>query len=135
MHYAANMILLAGIGLANHHPHRQGLPGVMATLSQFPTAASPAPLSVSTVPATIPASSASGAKCGKGYTYCGFMLQSGGHSKPAALEFLTCLSQTINLAFQTLLLMSSTRRTATPLKAIVSTEFPRPRLIRQSFCA
>lgn len=88
MKFYPAIFFLSGPGFANHmHApgcRRQGLP-LPATLSEFPTAASPAPLGVSTVTgsasAAIPATTATNAKCGKGYTYCGFMLQSGGHSE------------------------------------------------------
>ncbi|KAH6658744.1 hypothetical protein BKA67DRAFT_220921 [Truncatella angustata] len=83
MRHPLAMILLVGSSLASHYPLRQVFP-VSSSLSDFPTAASTSPQSVSTLSVTasgaIPISTASSAKCGKGYTYCGYMLQSGGHN-------------------------------------------------------
>ncbi|KAK9413963.1 putative Homocysteine S-methyltransferase [Seiridium unicorne] len=75
----AAILALTGTSLASQYTRRQILP-IPATLSEIPTGASLAPLSISTVSGPIPVSTASSAKCGKGYTYCGFMLQSGGHN-------------------------------------------------------
>ncbi|KAK7965749.1 uncharacterized protein PG986_000026 [Apiospora aurea] len=58
----SSLILFASLGMGSHIKH-QTLPALSSTISAR------APLSTST-----------GSRCGKGYTYCGYMLQADGHN-------------------------------------------------------
>ncbi|KAI4596777.1 hypothetical protein KJ359_005120 [Pestalotiopsis sp. 9143b] len=71
---------LLGTSLATHHGLRQGALPLPVTGGSTVTVSVTQSQSASAVSGAIPIATASGAKCGKGYTYCGFMLQSGGHN-------------------------------------------------------
>ncbi|KAI1848567.1 hypothetical protein JX265_011579 [Neoarthrinium moseri] len=83
------VLSIASLGIANHQLPRQGLLSGSGSASapEFPTAPASPPFTVVTASAPATASgpiplptTGSGPKCGKGYTYCGYMLQSGGHN-------------------------------------------------------
>ncbi|KAI0123159.1 hypothetical protein BJ170DRAFT_102869 [Xylariales sp. AK1849] len=82
MRLTLGILSFTSSAFANYLLRRQGAlpPPATSSLSEFPTA--PAPTSVSTAsgagPGPLPTGSS--AKCGKGYTYCGYMLQQGGHN-------------------------------------------------------
>ncbi|KAK8041613.1 hypothetical protein PG994_014620 [Apiospora phragmitis] len=63
-----NAIFFASLGLASIQKHQNLPPSSLASAR--------APLSTST-----------SANCGKGYTYCGYMLQSGGHTRRIMVDF------------------------------------------------
>ncbi|KAI1772899.1 hypothetical protein F4818DRAFT_127985 [Hypoxylon cercidicola] len=71
-------ILMAASGLARRAP----LPRAI-TISLPPPPVSdgfPSPGSTSSLAPALPSGAAAGPKCGKGYTYCGYMLTANGHN-------------------------------------------------------
>ncbi|KAK8017886.1 hypothetical protein PG993_014212 [Apiospora rasikravindrae] len=65
----SSLVLFASLGMGSLIKH-QALPALSSTIS-----------------ARAPLSTGTSSKCGKGYTYCGYMLQSDGHSKfPSSLS-------------------------------------------------